>query len=117
MPVPTDILAAASAAAFLFYGSACLFSSKLVAEFERYRLARFRVMVGLLEVAGAAGLVAGWWLPPLQSAAAAGLFALMLCGLWARWRIRDPWYALLPALILAAVNLAIFLRTFGLREF
>ena len=27
----------------------------------------------------------------LQAAAAAGLFVLMLCGLWARWRIRDPW--------------------------
>lgn len=116
MPAPTDILAAVSAAAFFFYGAACLVSPKLVAEFERYRLARFRVLVGLLELAGAAGLVAGWWLPPLQTAAAAGLAALMLCGLWARWRIRDPWYALLPALILAIVNMSIFLRAFGSRE-
>ena len=102
-----DLLAAVSAAAFLFYGLACLFSPKLVAEFERYRLARFRVLVGWLEVAGALGLIAGWWFPPLQIAAAAGLCALMLCGLWARWRIRDPWYAMLPAMILALVNLTI----------
>lgn len=102
-----DILAAISAAAFFFYGMACLFSPKLVAEFERYRLARFRPLVGALEVAGALGLVAGWWFPPLQIAAAAGLFALMLCGLWARWRIRDPWPAMLPALVLAMANLAI----------
>lgn len=110
MPAPTDILIAISAAAFLFYGMACLFSAKLVAEFERYRLARWRVLVGSLEVAGALGLIAGWWFPPLQTAAAAGLFALMICGLWARWRIRDPWYAMLPAFVLAVVNLLITLR-------
>jgi hypothetical protein len=110
MPAPIDILTAISAVAFLFYGLACLFSAKLVAEFERYRLARWRVMVGGLEVAGALGLIAGWWFPPLQTAAAAGLFALMICGLWARWRIRDPWYVMLPAFVLAVVNLAIVLR-------
>jgi hypothetical protein len=111
VPAPTDILAAVSAAAFLFYGLACLLSSKLVAEFDRYGLARFRVLVGSLEVAGALGLIAGWWLPPLQTAAAAGLCALMLCGLWARWRIRDPWYAMLPAFILGVVNLWVALCT------
>ena len=110
MPAPIDILIAISAAAFLFYGLACLFSAKLVAEFERYRLARWRVVVGSLEVAGALGLIAGWWFPLLQTAAAAGLFALMICGLWARWRIRDPWYAMLPAFVLAVMNLAIVLR-------
>ena len=110
MPAPIDILIAISAAAFLFYGLACLFSAKLVAEFERYRLARWRVVVGSLEVAGALGLIAGWWFAPLQTAAAAGLFALMICGLWARWRIRDPWYAMLPAFVLAVMNLAIVLR-------
>ena len=105
-----DLLIAISAAAFLFYGLACLFSPKLVAEFERYRLARFRALVGSLEVAGGLGLIAGWWFPPLQTAAAAGLFALMVCGLWARWRIRDPWYAMLPAFVLAVINLIIALR-------
>jgi hypothetical protein len=110
MPAPIDILTAISAVAFLFYGLACLFSAKLVAEFERYRLARWRVVVGGLEVAGAVGLIAGWWFPLLQTAAAAGLFALMICGLWARWRIRDPWYAMLPAFVLAVMNLAIVLR-------
>jgi len=116
-PATTDILAAVSAAAFLFYGPACLFSPKLVAEFERYRLGRWRALVGSLELAGALGLIAGWWFAPLQAAAAAGLFVLMLCGLWARWRIRDPWYAMLPAFILAVVNLAIVWRALGLREF
>ncbi len=113
MPSPNDLLAGVSASAFFFYGLACLFSPHLVAEFERYRLARWRVLVGSLEVAGALGLVAGRWFPPLQTAAAAGLFALMLCGLWARWRIRDPWYAMLPAFVLAMINAAIALNAAG----
>ena len=113
MPALMNFLTALSAAAFLFYGLACLFSPKLVAEFERYRLPQYRVLVGSLEVAGALGLIAGWWFPPLQAAAAAGLAALMLCGLWARWRIRDPWYAMLPAFVLGAVNLLISLRFLG----
>ena len=108
-----DILIAISAAAFLFYGLACLFSPKLVAEFERYGLAQWRALVGSLEVAGALGLLAGWWFPPLLIAAAAGLSALMLCGLWARWRIRDPWYAMLPAAVLAVGNLAIVVLACG----
>jgi hypothetical protein len=33
--------------------------------------------------------------------------------LWARWRIRDPWYVMLPALVLAVVNLAIVLLVTG----
>lgn len=109
MPTSTDFLAAFSALAFMFYGAACVFSAMMVAEFERYRLARWRVLVGWLEIAGAWGLILGWWWRPLQTVSAAGLCALMLCGLWARWRIRDPWYAMLPALILALINLAIVL--------
>lgn len=107
MPAFLDLLVPVSAAAFFFYGMACLVSSRLVAEFERYGLARWRVTVGSLEVAGALGLVAGWWFPPLQMAAATGLFALMVCGLWARWRIHDPWHVMLPAFVLALVNLVI----------
>ena len=98
-----------SIVAFLFYGVACLVSPRLVKEFERYRLGQWRNLVGSLEIAGALGLIAGQFFPPLLIAAAAGLTALMLCGLWARWRINDPWYAMLPALILGFVNLAIII--------
>ena len=114
MPVPTPVLETVSIAAFLFYGAACLLSAKLVAEFERYRLARWRVLVGSLEIAGAVGLLAGQVFFPLKIAASAGLFLLMLCGLWARWRIRDPWYALVPAFVLGVMNLFICLSALGI---
>lgn len=107
MPTLPAVLEAFSIAAFLFYGSACLLSPKLIAEFERYRLARWRKLVGWLEVAGALGLLGGQFFPLLKVAAASGLFLLMLCGLWARWRVRDPWYALMPALVLGIVNFTI----------
>ncbi len=107
------ILQVISVVAFLFYGGACLFSARLVTEFERYRLGHFRVLVGLLEMAGALGILAGQFFPILKVLAAGGLAVLMLCGLWARWRIRDPWYLLLPALLLGAANAAI--ATWALR--
>lgn len=110
MPAWPHLLELVSVIAFLFYGAACLFSKALVAEFERYRLARFRVVVGLLEIAGAVGLIAGQFFAPFTWMASAGLCALMACGLWARWRIRDPWPAMLPAFVLGLANLAIFLN-------
>lgn len=112
MPTLPLVLEAISVAAFLFYGIACLVSPKLEVEFARYQLARWRVLVGWLEVAGALGLLAGQWFPLLKVAAAAGLVLLMLCGLWARWRVRDPWYAMAPAFVLAVVNFFIFLSAF-----
>lgn len=115
MPPSVTVLEAVSVAAFLFYGTGCLVSSRLAAEFARYRLERWRVVVGWLEIAGALGLVAGEFFPPLKIFAAAGLAALMACGLWARWRIRDPWYALLPAAVLGIVNTVIAIHTLAQR--
>jgi hypothetical protein len=38
----------------------------------------------------------------------------MICGLWARWRVRDPWYAMAPAFVLGVVNLFIILSALNL---
>jgi len=89
---------------FLAYGTLCLFSRKMVFEFERYRLTKFRVLIGFLEVAGALGQLIGFWIPLLGTAASGGLALLMICGLWARWRIQDPFSASLPALIYIFIN-------------
>ncbi len=60
----TEFFQIISAFAFLFYGFACLMSSELVVEFERYRLSKFRVLTGVLEVLGAIGLLVGFVFPP-----------------------------------------------------
>ena len=97
-----------SGSAFLFYGVICLASGKMVLEFDRYRLARFRPLVGVLEVVGALGLLAGFALPPLVAPAAGGLCLLMLLGILVRLRIRDPVAKMLPAFIFLLLNGFIF---------
>lgn len=93
-----------SAAAFLVFGLACLTTRHMVEEFRRYGLARFRVLVGSLEVLGALGLVAGVVWPAVHLLAALGLSLLMALGVATRIRIRDTVVQSLPAAALLLVN-------------
>jgi len=93
-----------SAGLFLFYGLHCLFSEKMISEFSRYGLSQYRSFVGALEILGALGQLLGFWVPELGLFASTGLALLMLCGVWARWRIKDPFTAFLPAVVLGLVN-------------
>jgi len=83
----------------------------MVEEFDRYRLRKFRVLTGSLEVAGALGQFGGFFNSQLLWASSLGLMCLMICGVWARWRIRDPLAAFLPAVILMAINGVLVLAT------
>jgi len=93
--------------AFLAYGVGCLVSPRIVAEFERFGLARFRPLTGWLEMAGGAGLLVGARWSSLGLAAAAGLMTLMVLGVWARVRVGDPVVAMLPALAFLGINAAL----------
>lgn len=101
-----------SIGAFLYYGSLCLSSKELVLEFERYRLNQFRILTGLLEIGGALGLLLGFYFPILKLIASAGLTLLMVCGIWARLRISDPWFSFIPAFLLGLINFFIFYLEF-----
>jgi hypothetical protein len=98
-----------SIVAFLAFGLACLYSPRFVAEFERYRLPKFRRLTGILEIAGAIGLLVGLVYEPLRILSAACLALLMLCGIIARARIKDTFVDMLPALVLMILNLFICL--------
>jgi uncharacterized membrane protein YphA (DoxX/SURF4 family) len=70
--------------------------------------------VGLLEWAGAAGVLLGLAVPPLGVAAAAGLCALMVGAILTRLRVKDPVAAVAgdaSVLALAAATLALRLLT------
>ena len=97
-----------SAILFSFYGLYALFSESMVREFQRYGLARFRVLTGVLQVAGSLGIIAGHFYSPLLLISAGGLTAMMLLGVITRVRIKDPLAAALPAFTLAVLNLFIF---------
>jgi hypothetical protein len=97
-----------SATAFLIYGALCLFTDHMKQEFERYGLSRFRKMVGVLELLGGLGLILGKYFSVVHFVSAAGLSLLMILGLSARLKVRDPLVLLIPAFILLVVNLWIF---------
>ncbi len=92
---------------FFWYGMTCLFTSKMVSEFERYRLSRFRVLTGTLQVAACLGIGIGSFYRPLLLLSAGGLATMMFLAVITRYRIHDPAYAALPAFGLCLLNLFI----------
>ena len=93
---------------FFWYGMSCLFTSRMVSEFERYRLARFRVLTGTLQVAACLGIGVGSFYRPVLLLSAGGLATMMFLAVITRFRIHDPVYAALPAFVLCLLNLFIF---------
>lgn len=92
------------AAAFLGYGVTCLFSGHMVSEFERYGLARFRVLTGVLQLMAAAGLLIGLRLPMIGALAASGLALQMLLGFAVRIKIQDGFWQSMPAFVFCLVS-------------
>lgn len=82
---------------FLAYGASCLFSARMLDEFERYGLARWRRLTGVLEITGSLGVLVGMWVPVVGMLAALGLAGLMFGGVIVRLRIRDGFWMTLPA--------------------
>ncbi|MEL6904835.1 MAG: DoxX family protein [Planctomycetota bacterium] len=102
-----------SIVAFLFFGAACLLADRMVAEFERYGLARFRRLVGALEILGALGLIGSYRFDELVLVSAGGLAALMMLGVVTRVRIQDSLLETLPAAALCAMNAFLVVRVLG----
>jgi hypothetical protein len=89
---------------FLFYGWLCLASAYMTAEFERYGLPRIRKLTGILELAGAIGLIIGYAYSPLVAVAAGCLCMLMLLAVGVRIRVGDSLIESLPAVFLCVLN-------------
>ncbi len=96
-----------SIVAFLVYGVGCFYSKALVVEFERYRLPGLRRVTGALQVAGALGLIVGFFYEPLRILCGFCLALMMVVALLVRAKIGDPLLLWLPALSLLIVNLFI----------
>ncbi len=98
------LIAASSAMVFTYFGSVILFGRPPRGDFERYGMARFRVLVGSMQILGAVGVVVGLVVAPVGAAAAAGLTLMMLLGLATRWRLHDAPRLMVPAGTLAVLN-------------
>jgi hypothetical protein len=84
-------------------------------EFIRYGYDRQRALTGYLQLLGGAGLLAGYWTSPwLAASAAAGLCLMMLFGFGIRLKIKDKFWATLPAFSYAILNLYLSIHYGGL---
>ena len=101
-----------SVISFGFYGIACFTSSRMRLEFERYGVPELRQLTGGLQIAGALGIVVGYWCWPILALSAGGLTLMMIYAVITRFKIRDPLYAALPALSLALLNAYIVFTAF-----
>lgn len=64
-------------------------------------------VIGALEVAGAAGLVAGFVVPLLRTCAAGGLLLLLVGAVVAHLRVKDGLEEMVPAIVLGALAAAL----------
>ncbi len=93
-----------SGGSFLIFGAGYLFSPELQREFVRYGLARVRVAVALLQIAGAAGQLLSLVYPSLAIPAALGLATMMGVAIIVRVNIGDTLLQMLPAIAYLGVN-------------
>ena len=91
--------------AFAWYGATALLSERMVAEFERYGLARLRVPTATLQIAGSMGLLAGFLYRPLLLVSAAAFAVMMFFAVLVRIKIRDPVHAIVPAFVLLCLDI------------
>ena len=102
-------------ASFLAYGVSCLTSRWMRSEFERFGLARLRILIGALEVAGAVGVLAGLAVPEVGFLSAVGLTIVMAAAVVARRRAKDGLLPTLPSLIYLTLT-AVLALLFALRS-
>lgn len=113
MEILAIVLQSLLALAFLGGGVTKLIGQKMhVDNFVRWRLPQwFRIVTGLVEIAGAAALIVGYWEPSWAAWGALWLGFTMLCGVLVHLRVRDKAKEMLPSVVLLvlAVVLALLL--------
>lgn len=97
---------------FLIYGGLCLSSLSMVEDFQRFGLERLRILTGLLEVLGGAGLLVGLKWPQALTISSAGLCLLMLIAFGVRFKVHDSIVQSVPSLGLMLVNGYILVKSF-----
>ena len=97
-----------SALSFIYYGLTFFINSKMKEEFDRYELAKFRNLVGFLQLLGGFGLLVGLMWNLILIVSAAGLALLMLIGFGVRIKMKDGLLESLPSFIFMLINGYIF---------
>ena len=99
------VLTMISGILFIAYGLLCINTNHMIKEFERYGVAKFRTLVGYLELLGGMGQLLGYFYAfPLYIAANSGLVVLMFMAVILRTRLKDPFVQIVPAAGLLLIN-------------
>ena len=106
-----QILSVLTALSFLYYGAACMMSSSMKEEFERFGVQRLRIVIGILELMGGVGLLVGIAVPVFGFLAATGISLLMAIVVVQRIQQGDTWVQMAQAALFAGISL--WLALFG----
>lgn len=110
----TIIITYLTGISFIFYGYLIIFANHMKIDFERFGIAKFRLLTGILELLGGLGLIIGVHYNPLLIFSSAGFSILMLMGTITRIRVKDSPIAILPAFIFMLINFYIFIDVSGI---
>lgn len=102
------LLSIVSSLVFIVYGVFCAFTPSMVADFHRFGLDNLRILTGVLEILGGAGLLVGLKWRPALGLSAAGLVLLMLIAFGVRLKMRDSVALSTPSFLLMLLNGYIF---------
>ncbi|MFN1834527.1 DoxX family protein [Balneola sp. MJW-20] len=98
---------------FIFYGIQSLRSDIMIQEFKRFGLTDSqRKITGILQVAGAVGLLSGLYFPFFGAAASIGLTIMMLVAFIVRIKIKDSLMETIPSFFFMLINAYITLLFF-----
>ena len=80
-------------------------------EFIRFGLSKFGTLTAVLEILGALGLLIGLFVDGFLILSSGGLALMMFLGVAARLRVKDNFFAILPALFFLGINAYIFFES------
>jgi len=106
-----NILILISSLSFIIYGLAYFTSPHMKNEFRRFGLEKLGLFIALLELAGAIGLIVGFWVNFILLLSSGGLALLMFLGVAVRLKIKDSLLVISPALFYMLLNVYIFYKT------
>jgi uncharacterized membrane protein YphA (DoxX/SURF4 family) len=100
-----------SGVSFLVYGLLCFGSVSMANDFHRFGLDNLRIMTGVMELLGGAGLLIGLrWEPALWSSSAS-LALLMLIAFGIRMRMQDGVRVSVPSFSFMLLNIYILVKS------
>lgn len=100
---------------FIIYGLLLLKSKKMQEEFIRFKLEKYIVLVGVLELLGGIGIILGVTFSLILTLSSFGLGLLMLLGFLTRIRLKDSFLLTFPSLFFMLLNFYIFI--FSIEKF